>query len=101
MRISDWSSDVCSSDLSLLAARSAAEWSAILAGAGILVGEVKDYAHVTKDPCAIQSGIIEEVGEGFGLRNPVILSGSGQTVLKPREEIAGTSLRFAEISASK
>lgn len=58
-----------------LAAASAAEWTERIRAAGLLVGEVKDYAQVLADPVAIESALLVEPARGGGVLNPVRLGG--------------------------
>ncbi len=77
-----------------LAAGTSAQWRHRLQDAGVLVGEVKDYAQVVADPCTIASGIIERFGEDYGLRNPINLSGTDRLALRRREEGGLDDIRF-------
>src|SRR3546814_13790808 len=61
MRISDWSSDVCSSDLldAALGAGSRASWTARLRAAGVPCGSVRDVREVLADPHLAERHMIE------------------------------------------
>ncbi len=59
---------------SLLATRSAAEWEHLLGEAGLLVGQVKNYAEVVRSPYTTEAQIIARAGESYGLHNPAHLT---------------------------
>lgn len=84
-----------------LAAKPASQWRAILDSAGILVGEVKDYARVVTDECAMASGIIEPIGQDYGLRNPVTMPGTTLVALEARDESATDTIRFSATGPSE
>jgi crotonobetainyl-CoA:carnitine CoA-transferase CaiB-like acyl-CoA transferase len=77
-----------------LADKSAAEWQPIFQAAGLVTGELKDYAKVVTDPCALASGIIAPMETGFGIRNPVTMGGVQKPRAKNREEFRPSELEF-------
>jgi crotonobetainyl-CoA:carnitine CoA-transferase CaiB-like acyl-CoA transferase len=72
-----------------LAARGATEWATLLQAHGLLAGLVKDYAAVTKDQLTQESGAIESMGDGFGIRNPVLLERTVWPRMQARKELSG------------
>ena len=57
-----------------LAARNASAWEALLADAGLLVGQVKDYAAVATSPYSLEAHSIARAGEDYGVQNPAQLA---------------------------
>lgn len=74
--------------------KSAAEWQPILQAAGLVTGELKDYAKVVSDPVATASGMIARMEKGFAIRNPVRVEGAPRPTVYSREESIGGELRF-------
>lgn len=73
-----------------LAARSAVEWATLLQVHGLLAGLVKDYAAVTVDKLTLEVGAIQALGDGFGIRNPVVLENTVAPSMRARQELSGT-----------
>lgn len=73
-----------------LAARSATEWAALLQAHGLLAGLVKDYASVTVDKLTQEVGAIQTLGDGFGIRNPIVLEKTVVPSMRDRQELSGT-----------
>ena len=57
-----------------LASRSASAWEGVLAAAGLLVGQVKDYAAVTTSPYSLEALSIARAGTAYGVQNPAQLA---------------------------
>ncbi len=70
----------------LLAKRTATEWLPLLESAGLLVGQVKDYAQIMASPYTTESGIIGRAGADYGIHNPARLRSIPRGDLKPRDE---------------
>ena len=70
-----------------LASRTASEWEKRLDAAGLLVGQVKDYAQVVRSPFTTEAEIIGRAGENFGVHNPAQLSGDRRGPMLPQQEI--------------
>ena len=73
-----------------LAARSATEWATLLQAQGLLAGLVKDYAAVTADKLTQEVSAIQTVGDGFGIRNPIVLEKTVVPSMRNRQELSGT-----------
>lgn len=73
-----------------LAARSATEWATLLQAHGLLAGLVKDYAAVTVDKLTQEVGAIQTLGDGFGIRNPIVLEKTTVPNMQPRQELSRT-----------
>ena len=58
-----------------LATRDASAWEALLAAAGLLVGQVKDYAAVAASPYSLEALSIARAGDAYGVQNPAQLAG--------------------------
>jgi crotonobetainyl-CoA:carnitine CoA-transferase CaiB-like acyl-CoA transferase len=71
-----------------LAADSAAAWEAKFGAAGLLVGQVKDYAAVTRSPTTLEAHSITTVGDAFGVHNPALLASQPRAALTPFRECA-------------
>ena len=69
-----------------LAARSASEWESLLGAAGLLVGQVKDYAQVATSPYTTEAHTIARAGEAYGVHNPALLASVPRGDLAPFEE---------------
>jgi crotonobetainyl-CoA:carnitine CoA-transferase CaiB-like acyl-CoA transferase len=69
-----------------LATRSAAQWQKSLQQAGVLVGEIKNYAAIIRDPCTTAAGIIESSGNHHSVRNPITFPGEARPAATSREE---------------
>lgn len=72
-----------------LAARSAGDWAALLQSHGLLAGLVKDYAAVTVDKLTQEVGAIQALGDGFGIRNPILMEKTVVPSMRPRQELSG------------
>jgi crotonobetainyl-CoA:carnitine CoA-transferase CaiB-like acyl-CoA transferase len=70
-----------------LATRTASEWEKVLDAAGLLVGQVKDYAQVVQSPFTTEAAVIGRAGENFGVHNPARLSGDPRSAMAPHREI--------------
>ncbi|MGE0859673.1 MAG: CaiB/BaiF CoA transferase family protein [Gammaproteobacteria bacterium] len=64
-----------------LATRSAAAWQALLEPAGLLVGQVRDYAQVVDSPYTTAAASIAPAGEAFGVHTPALLDGRARGAL--------------------
>jgi crotonobetainyl-CoA:carnitine CoA-transferase CaiB-like acyl-CoA transferase len=80
-----------------LATGTVAEWVSRLQEAGVLVAEVKDYAAVTADPLAAESGLLRRVGPDHGVASPIRLERTVERELGPRRELDHTDLRFGDL----
>jgi crotonobetainyl-CoA:carnitine CoA-transferase CaiB-like acyl-CoA transferase len=78
-----------------LATKGASEWQKILQDAGVLVGEIKDYAKIVQDPCTAAAGIIEPMGECDSVRNPITFRGVTRPAARNREECPPNEIRFS------
>jgi crotonobetainyl-CoA:carnitine CoA-transferase CaiB-like acyl-CoA transferase len=77
-----------------LVTKTTAEWQAILQAAGLVTGELKDYAQVVADPCAEAAGMIAPMEIGFAVRNPVTLPDSERPKPTNRVDLAPGDLAF-------
>lgn len=69
-----------------LARDSAAHWEALLAAAGLLVGQVKDYAAVVRSPYTLDAHSIAPAGDSYGVHNPALFHGQPRGALAPYRE---------------
>ncbi len=69
-----------------LASDSAAAWETRLAAAGLLVGQVKDYAAVTRSPYTLEAHSIAPAGTSYGVHNPALFASQPRGELAPYRE---------------
>jgi len=69
-----------------LAADSATVWEARLGAAGLLVGQVRDYAAVTQSPYALEAHSIARAGDAYGVHNPALFASQPRGELAPYRE---------------
>ena len=69
-----------------LVSRNASEWEALLAAAGLLVGQVKDYAAVASSPYSLEAHSIARAGDAYGVQNPAQLASVPRGDLAPFRE---------------
>ena len=67
----------------LLATRTASAWEQVLGAAGLLVGQVKDHAAVTRSPYSIESQVFATTGDVHGVHNPVQLDSTPRASVNP------------------
>lgn len=78
-----------------LKTKTAAEWQEILQRAGLVTGELKDYAKVVSDPLSVASGIIAPLERGHGIRNPVTVVGTEKPDAINRIDSDAASMAFS------
>lgn len=71
-----------------LASDTASAWEARFSAAGLLVGQVRDYAAVTRSPYAQAARTIAKVGDAHGVHNPALFEGQARGELAPHRECA-------------
>jgi crotonobetainyl-CoA:carnitine CoA-transferase CaiB-like acyl-CoA transferase len=76
----------------LLSAHDAAEWERRLGAAGLLVGQVKNYAEVAQASYTLESKIIGRAGDAYGLHNPAQLSGITRGALRQRQDLPAADI---------
>lgn len=69
-----------------LARDSASAWEARFSAAGLLVGQVRDYAAVTQSPYALAAGTIAAAGDAYGVHNPALFDDAPRGALTPHRE---------------
>ena len=79
-----------------LRAKPVREWVALLRAEGLLAGQVKDYKDVMADPLTAETGLIQAVGDAYGVLNPVRMERTQAPPLQPRREepASGEQVRF-------
>ncbi len=77
-----------------LAQRSASAWEALLAAAGLLVGQVKDYAMVAASPYSLEAHSIARAGDAYGVQNPAQLASMPRGELAPFRECAREDIEW-------
>jgi crotonobetainyl-CoA:carnitine CoA-transferase CaiB-like acyl-CoA transferase len=77
-----------------LAHGTVAEWVGRLQEVGVLVAEVKDYAAVTADPMAAESGLLRRAGGVHGVASPLRLERTVAREPRPRQELGTADIRF-------
>ncbi|MCC6706699.1 MAG: CoA transferase [Gammaproteobacteria bacterium] len=71
-----------------LASASASTWEARFSAVGLLVGQVQDYAAVTRSPYALAAGAIAAAGDAYGVHNPALFDDQPRGALAPHRECA-------------
>ena len=82
-----------------LAARSAADWEARLFAAGLLVGQVQDYAAVTRSPYALEAHSIARAGAAYGVQNPALFASQPRAELAPYRECEVSDIEWLNTAA--
>ncbi len=69
-----------------LARDEASVWEAKLGAAGLLVGQVRDYAAVTQSPYSVAAHSIASAGTAYGVHNPALFASQPRSELAPYRE---------------
>ncbi len=84
-----------------LAQDSAAAWEAKLGAAGLLVGQVKDYAAVTRSPYTLEAQSIARAGEAYGVQNPALFASLPRDTLAPFQECVPADIEWLRSAATE
>ena len=80
----------------LLASDSADAWEARLAAAGLLVGQVRDYAAVATSPYTLAAGTIASTGAAYGVHNPALFDDHPRGALMPHRECSADDIEWLD-----
>lgn len=73
-----------------LLTRSVADWLTEMHEAGLLAAEVKDYSGVINNPVTAESGLLQKIGDEYGVASPIRLERTAERTLNSRTETDAT-----------
>lgn len=79
-----------------LAGDTASAWEARFSAAGLLVGQVRDYAAVTHSPYARAAQTIARAGDAWGVHNPALFDGETRGELPAHRECAVDDIEWLQ-----